>query len=637
MQKKSIILGCGHSLPYVIIRLGCDSVARKSYSQARNYKIYYLIEDYKKNGKRTTRTLETIGNEPDIIKKANEENISLDAWLNNYVKEYNNTHKVKEEPEEVVVKKYVNRQIPMDKINKYNIGYLFLEDIYYSLKLDKTINTITKKHKFEFDLNEVLSYLVYSRIIFPSSKLKTYELSKNFIETPKYNLENIYRGLTYLCSNLDYIQRELYNNSKAVVDRNTRVFYYDCTNYYFDISEEDDLRKYTGNAKDKKGKPVVGMGLFLDGNGYPIAMNIYPGSDNESTTLIPLQKKIIGIDPLTDFKIDGFDIENKNTIICTDAAMCTDEIKLFNVKNGRAFVITQSIKKLKNEYKEEVFKDGDWRIVGDLSKTYKLSSILNDEELRKKHYETIFYKIVQTETTSVKQDLIVTFQIKYKDYLANVRNGQIERAKKKISSSSNGDKIKLSTNPNDYRRLIKEDVSTSKKAKNKEEENSLNESKEKEKFIYSYSINEDIIKEEEKYDGYYGVTTNINAEVKDILKISKNRWEIEENFRILKSDFESGDIYLSREDRITAHFLTCFISLLIYRILENKLDYKYTNTEIIEKLREMEVYEEKGTGYSPAYVRNNLTDDLHDVFGFRTDYEITTYEKFNKIFSKVKR
>jgi len=612
-------------------------VARKSYSQARNYKIYYLIEDYKKNGKRTTRTLETIGNEPDIIKKANEENISLDAWLNNYVKEYNNTHKMKEEPEEIIIKKYSNRPIPMDKINKFNVGYLFLEDIYYSLKTDKIVYDVAKEYKFEFDLNEILSYLVYSRIIFPASKLKTYELSKNFIETPKYNLENIYRGLTYLCSNIDYIQKELYNNSKAVVDRNTRVFYYDCTNYYFDISEEDDLRKYTGNAKDKKGKPVVGMGLFLDGNGYPIAMNIYPGSDNESTTLIPLQKKIIGIDPLTDFEVEGFDIENKNTIICTDAAMCTDEIKLFNVKNGRAFVITQSIKKLKNEYKEEVFKDGDWRIVGDLSKTYKLSSILNDEELRKKHYETVFYKIVQTETKSVKQDLIVTFQIKYKDYLANVRNGQIERAKKKISSSSNGDKIKLSTNPNDYRRLIKEDVSTSKKVKNKEEENSLNEVKAKEKFIYSYSINEDIIKDEEKYDGYYGVTTNINAEVKDILKISKNRWEIEENFRILKSDFESGDIYLSREDRITAHFLTCFISLLIYRILENKLDYKYTNTEIIEKLREMEVYEEKGTGYSPAYVRNNLTDDLHDVFGFRTDYEITTYEKFNKIFSKVKR
>lgn len=612
-------------------------MARIKINTSINSKSYSIIDDYYRNGKRTTRVVDTIGNYEKVSKLAESEGIDVDTWLINYLNNYKEKHGVPIRGEKVIIEKYSNKIIPINKINKYNIGYLFLEDIYYSLKLDKTINTVTKKHKFEFDLNEVLSYLVYSRIIFPSSKLKTYELSKNFIETPKYNLENIYRGLTYLCSNLDYIQKELYNNSKSVVDRKTRIFYYDCTNYYFDISEEDDLRKYTGNAKDKKGKPVVGMGLFLDGNGYPIAMNIYPGSDNESTTLIPLQKKIIGIDPLTDFEIDGFDIENKNTIICTDAAMCTDQIKLFNVEKGRAFVITQSIKKLKKEYQEEVFKDDNWRIVGDLSKTYKLSSILSNEELRKKYYETVFYKIVQTETKSVKQDLIVTFQIKYKDYLTNVRNGQIERAKKKISSSSNDDKIKLSTNPNDYRRFIKEDISTSKKAKNKEEENSLNESTEKEKFIYSYSINEDTIKDEEKYDGYYGVTTNLNGEVKDILKISKNRWEIEENFRILKSDFESGDIYLSREDRITAHFLTCFISLLIYRILENKLNYKYTNTEIIEKLREMEVYEEKGTGYSPAYVRNNLTDDLHDVFGFRTDYEITTYEDFKKIFKQLKK
>ena len=203
------------------------------------------------------------------------------------------------------------------------------------MKLNKIVNNITQKYKFEFDLNEGLSYLVYSRIIFPASKLKTYELSKNFIETPNYNLENIYRGLTYLCFNLDYIQKELYNNSKNVVNRNIRIFYYDCTNYYFDISEEDDLRKYTGNAKAKKGKPAVGMGLFLDGNGYPIAMNIYPGSDNESTTLISLQKKIIEIDPLTDFEIDGYNIKNKNTIICTDAAMCTDKIKLLEIFNSQ--------------------------------------------------------------------------------------------------------------------------------------------------------------------------------------------------------------------------------------------------------------------------------------------------------------
>ena len=195
--------------------------------------------------------------------------------------------------------------------------------------------------------------------------------------------------------------------------------------------------------------------------------------------------------------------------------------------------------------------------------------------------------------------------------------------------------MKLSNNPNDYRRLIKEDISSmenNKKSRNKEKnKNTLNEEK-KDKYIYTYSIDEDFIKEEKKYDGYYGITTNLTGDIQEILKISKNRWEIEENFRILKTDFESGSIHLSREDRITAHFLTCFISLLIYRILENKLDYKYTNTQIIEKLREMEVYEERGAGYSPAYVRNNLTDDLHNIFNFRTDYEIIKYEDFEKIF-----
>lgn len=602
-------------------------MARKSYSQSKNYKIYYIIEDYYRNGKRTTRKLDTIGNEKDITELAIKENMTFDAWIDRYVDNYNKEHNASVELQEVIIKKYSNKLIPQNVTNRFNVGYLFLKDIYYSLKLDQIVKNIAKKYKFEFDLNEVLSNLVFSRIVYPSSKLKTYELSQKFIETPKYNLENLYRGLTYLNNDLDYIQKELYNNSKNVVDRNTRIMYFDCTNYYFDINEETDIQKY-GHGKDGKAKPLVGMGLFMDGNGLPIAMNIFPGNDNETKHLIPLQEDIA----------KGYNLENKKTIICTDAAMCTDEIKKFNIKDGRAFVITQSIKKLKEIYKEEVFKDDDWRIVGDLTKIYKLSDILNNEEDSKKYYETVFYKIVQTETAHVVQDLIVTFQIKYRDYLRNVRNCQIERAKNKISSSKKGDKIKLSNNPNDYRRLIKEEVKAiENNKKNIKEDNSLNESKKKEKFSYSYSIDNDAVKEEEKYDGYYGITTNLNCDIKDILAISKNRWEIEESFRILKTDFDSGTIYLSREDRIKSHFLTCFISLLIYRILENKLNYKYTNTTIIEKLREMEVCEEKGAGYSPAYVRNDLTDDLHEIFGFRTDYEIVPYENFKKIFNRVKK
>ena len=596
---------------------------------SKNIKYHSIIEDYYRNGKRTTRTLVTLGNDNKISKLAQGEGIDVDTWLNKYLNEYRKSKGINQEYEKVIIEKYSNKLIPKNQTNKFNVGYLFLEDIYYSLKLDKIIKNISKKYKFEFDLNEVLSYLVYSRIIYPSSKLKTYQLSKNFLKTPDYQLENSYRGLTYLNNDLDYIQKELYNNSKSVVDRNTKIYYFDCTNYYFDINEEDDLRKY-GNSKDHKPNPLVGMGLFMDEKGLPISFDIFPGNENETKHLIPLQEKII----------KSFELEDKKTIICTDAAMCTDEIKQFNIKDGRAFVITQSIKKLKEEYKREVFKDGNWRIVGDLKNTYKLSDILNDEEQNKLHYETIFYKIVSTETAHVKQDLIVTFQIKYQDYLRNVRDGQIERAKKKISSSNNGEKIKLSVNPNDYRRLIKEEVSTSKiNDKYIKEDNSLNEmkSKTKEKYSYSYSIDEDIIKEEEKYDGYYGITTNLNGDIQEILNISKNRWEIEESFRILKTDFDSGTIHLSREDRIKAHFLTCFISLLIYRILERKLNYKYTNTQIIEKLKDMEVYEEKGSGYSPAYVRDDLTDNLHEVFGFRTDYEIISYENFQKIFNKVRK
>ena len=295
-------------------------------------KSYSIIEDYKRNGRRTTRVVENIGNHENISKLAEEQGIDVSTWLKNYLKDYKEKHDIPSKPCKIIIEKDCNKLITRDYTNLFNVGYLFLKDIYYALNLDKIVNTISKKYKFEFDLNEVLSYLVYSRIIFPASKLKTYELSKNFIETPRYNLVNLYRGLSYLNKNLDFIQRELYNNSKTVVDRKTQICYYDCTNYYFDISEEDDLRKYTGNAKDKKGKPVVGMGLFLDGNGYPIAMNIYPGNDNESTTLLPLQKKIIGIDPITNLKIEGFNLENSKTIICTDAAMCTDDIKLFNVK-----------------------------------------------------------------------------------------------------------------------------------------------------------------------------------------------------------------------------------------------------------------------------------------------------------------
>ena len=259
---------------------------------SKNVKYHSIIEDYYRNGKRTTRTLVTLGNDNKISKLAQEEGIDVDTWLNKYLNEYRKSNGIDQKYKKVIIEKYSNKLIPKNKTNKFNVGYLFLEDIYYSLKLDKIVKNISKKYKFEFDLNKVLSYLVYSRIIYPSSKLKTYQLSKKFLETPDYQLENSYRGLTYLNNDLDYIQKELYNNSKSIVDRNTKIYYFDCTNYYFDINEEDDLRKY-GKGKDHKPNPLVGMGLFMDEKSLPIAFSIFPGNENETKQLIPLQGKII--------------------------------------------------------------------------------------------------------------------------------------------------------------------------------------------------------------------------------------------------------------------------------------------------------------------------------------------------------
>ena len=266
-------------------------MARIKISTSKNSKNYSIIEDYYRNGKRTTKIAEYIGSHNKIIALAKKEGLDIDTWLKNYLIKYKRKHNIPTEFDEVIIKKYSNKLIPKNIINKFNVGYLFLEDIYYSLKINKIVKNITKKYKFEFNLNEVLSNLVFSRIIYPSSKLKTYELSKNFIETPKYNLENLYRGLTYLNNELNYIQKEIYNNSMSIINRNTRIIYFDCTNYYFDINEEDSLRKY-GKGKYGKAKPLVGMGLFMDGNGLPIAMNIYPGNENETKHLIPLQEKI---------------------------------------------------------------------------------------------------------------------------------------------------------------------------------------------------------------------------------------------------------------------------------------------------------------------------------------------------------
>ena len=570
-------------------------------SKSKNAILYYIIKDYTNiNGKRTTKIFEKLGNQVQVENRFGKTDTI--NKIKDYIKELNS-----EEKEELIKKEFnPNKRISSKTKRNFNVGYLFLQNLYNQLKINDICNEIQEKYKIHFDLNEILSYLVYARIIYPSSKLETFKQCQNFIEQPKFKLHDEYRALSYIANNIDYIQENLFNNSKDIINRNSNVIYYDCTNYFFEIDNEDDLRKY-GISKEHKPNPIVGMGLFMDGDGLPLSFNIYPGNMNEQKTLIPEESKIV----------NNFKLENTKTILCTDAGLASDEIKKFNIKDNRGFVITQSLKKLKEDYKKQVFDKSGWRIPNDLKNIYDLDTIQNNEELKEKYYNTLFYKIIETETKSVKQDLIVTFCFKYFDYNRNIRNNQIERARKSIE---NNNVTRKGKNQNDYRRFI-------------DSINSTNNGEVAENT--SFSINQSIIDEEEKYDGYYALTTNLIGDINEIFKIVKGRWEIEESFRIMKSDFQARPINLSREDRIKAHFMTCFLALFIYRLLEKKLDNKYTSSQILDTLRNMDVIETKGDGYIPAYVRTNLTDELHEEFKFRTDYEINTYKDFKKIFHMI--
>lgn len=570
---------------------------RLNIRKLNNYSYYSIIKDYTNmNGKRTTKIFEKLGNQEQVEKRFGKTDTI--NKIKEYIDELNNENK-----EELLKREYnPNKRIAPGIKRQFNVGYLFLQKLYNQLKINEICKSIQDKYQFHFDLNEILSYLVYARIIYPSSKLETFKQCQNFIQQPKFKLHDEYRALSYIAENMDYIQEQLFNNSKNILKRNSKVIYYDCTNYFFEIDEEDDLRKY-GISKEHKPNPIVGMGLFMDGDGLPLSCNIYPGNMNEQKTLIPEETKIV----------DNFKLDDSKIILCTDAGLASDEIKKYNIKDNRGFVITQSLKKLKEEDKNKVFDKSEWRIPNDLKNTYNLEDIENNDSLKEKYYDTLFYKIIQTETKSVKQDLIVTFCFRYFDYNRNIRNNQIERAKKSIESNQVTRKGK---NQNDYRRFIE---STNSTKTGEIAENT------------SYSINQEIIDEEEKYDRYYALTTNLVGDINEIFRIVKGRWEIEESFRIMKSDFLARPVNLSREDRIKAHFMTCFISLFIYRLLEKKLDYKYTTPQILDTLRNMTVLEQKGLGFEPEYERTTLTDDLHEIFKFNTDLEIVSYKKMKKI------
>ena len=565
-------------------------------SKSKNASSLYVTKSIYVNGVHTSKIVEKLGTYADLEKKLNGEDPI--EWAKAYVAEL--TRKEKEEKREVMVRYSPAKQIAKDEQKTFNGGYLFLQQIYHQLGLSKISKVISEKYKFTYNLDSVLSRLVYSRIIFPASKLATCEQSKLFMEQPEFELQHVYRSLEVLAKESDYMQSELYKNSLKICDRNKGILYYDCTNYFFETEQEDGLRQY-GVSKEHRPNPIVQMGLFMDGDGFPLAFCINKGNTNEQVTLKPLEKKII-----SDFGLSRF-------VVCTDAGLASVANRKFNDIQDRAFITTQSIKKLKASLRKWALDPTGWKMSGS-DVLYDLTELNEDSNL-----DLTFYKERWIKEKDLEQKLIVTFSTKYQKYQQSIRNRQVERAQKVIDT--NPGKLKK-CNSNDYKRFISKSHCT--------ENGEVAENE-------SYSIDTDLIAGEAAYDGFYAVCTNLDDDASAIIKVNQRRWEIEESFRIMKSEFKARPVYLQRDDRIEAHFTTCFISLMIYRILEKKLGEKYTCHDIVTGLRDMNFFEITGEGYLPTYTRTDLTDDLHDAFGFRTDYQIVNTKQMKKIFKDTKK
>jgi len=554
-----------------------------------------VIKDIYRNNKRTTKVVESLGNDKDILSKYPD--VDPYTWAKEYAKKL--TLEEKKNNRKIIARYNPTKQIERNKQTLFNAGYLFLQSIYHELKLDKICREITQKYNFEYDLNEILSRLLYLRILHPTSKKGTFEHSKELLEPVNFQSHQIYRALEVLAEQSDFIEEKVYKNSLNVVDRNTKILYYDCTNFFFEIEEEMGLKQY-GVSKENRPSPIVQMGLFMDGSGLPLAFSMTPGNTNEQTTLKPLERRI-----LKDFNLSKF-------VVCTDAGLSSHKNRLYNAKGKRAFVTTQSIKKLKRFLKEWALAPDGWKIPGD-QKKFHLDDIRKVKDDKRTYYKERWIK-----EDGLEQKLIVTYSPVYQRYQASIRAKQVERAMKKVENPSSLKKH----NQNDPKRFIKATHVT---------ENGEIADK------TQATLNQEQIDHESMYDGFYAVCTNLESTVEEIIKINQRRWEIEETFRILKSEFQSRPVYLQKDTRIKAHFLTCFLSLLIYRILEKKLDEQFTCPELISTLRDMKMNELDGEGYIPVYTRTEITDALHNNFGFRTDFEIVTQKNMKNIFKQTKK
>ncbi len=557
-------------------------------TKSKNSESFYITKSYVNNeGKSTSKTIRKLGTLKELSQQLGTDRDGVMAWAKEQARIETEKYKKQNQAKTVLIPFHADRTLDYHQQKLFKGGYLFPQAVYYQLGLDRICRKIRDKHSFHYDINAVLSDLIYTRILEPSSKLASYRVAKEFLEPPSYEEHDVYRALDVLASECDLIQAEVYKNSNFVTQRMDRILYYDCTNYYFEIEQAEGSKQY-GKSKEHRPNPIIQMGLFTDGQGIPLAFSLFPGNQNEQKSLKPLEQKV-----LTDFGHEKF-------IYCCDAGLGSEANRELNHMGKRAFIVTQSIKKLPKEDREWALSPKGFKRVMD-EEPVDINTIKETDRVH------LYYKDEPYTTKRLDQRLIITYSPKYAAYQKEIRRRQIERAEKMVASGRRKAERK---NPNDPARFVGK---------------------------LHYFLDEGKIAEEERYDGLYAVCTDLlDDDVKDILKVSEGRWKIEECFRIMKTEFEARPTFVRLENRITAHFLICFLALLVYRLLELKLEGAYTCEEILSTLKGMNFADIEGQGYMPLYKRERITDALHEVCGFRTDYQFITKQKMKEIQKKSK-
>ena len=600
---------------------------------------YYIQQGFRNGKKTTTKNIKRLGKHSELL-------LITDnplEYAKNEVKKMNEEYRSGRS--EFIVTMDFNERIPStdspcSNSTSLNIGYLYLKDIYAKLNLSDFFKSVSSDRKITYDCNKICQFLTYARILDPASKYGTYDKLDTYYEKPQVEYQHMIRFLDILDRNSDQYLKHLFDNSENIVKRDTSVMYYDCTNYFFETEKPDEeivdevtgeiilgLRQF-GISKENKTSPIVEMGLIMDSRGIPISMCIHPGNTNEQLTAVPLEKEVI--------KMTG----NKKFIYCADAGLGSYNIRKFNDMGGRAYIVTQSVKKLGQEIKGIIFNDSNYRLLSnDDAITLKEMRTFNKKDANNLSlYNDFAYKVIPANTAmdtglyeekvykngrtkkvkakgTLHQYIIVTFSRKMMEYQRTIRERQLERAKKLLRLK---DPEKIKKGPNDIRRFLKNTSSDT----------------------ANYVLDMDKIHEEEKYDGFYAVATNLDDSAKDILAVAQNRYKIEDCFRIMKTNFDARPVFLRKPERIRAHFLICYTALLIYRLMECKLDDNLTHvttSNLIKTLRNMNVVNMDDMYYKSIYSGSQALDALERCFELQLNRKYYRPSDLNKIVKKFSK